>query len=238
MDALPKDKSVLILDDDVAFCEEISGFLQRYHMNIHVSHCPSQAEEILRAEDIGIFLLDVMLPEKHGFQFCKEVHERMSHLPIIFISASCDTVEQILGFEAGADDFLSKPVLPQELLARMKAVLRRVNATNTNKTNSIIQTKNGLRVDLAQREIYLNDEPLKLATYQYELLAYFVQNPQRLVTRAEIMEEIHSFNANTITRSVDINVSRIRKALGETGDEQKFIRTVWRKGYFFVDEII
>jgi len=238
MDKSQLDKSVLIVDDDEEFCEEIATFLSRYLFDVIVVHKPVDAEPILKSGDVGVLLLDVMLPGKHGLEFCKEVRESMKDLPILFVSAYCDTVEQILGFEAGADDFLHKPFLPQELLARMKAILRRSRAIPEGKPNAEIRTRQGLRVNTVHCQVWLNEERVRMPTFQYELLLYFLQNPQRLIPRAEIMEKVHLYNADILSRSVDINVSRIRKALNERPDDPKFIRTVWRKGYYFLDEVI
>lgn len=233
---------VLILDDDVDFCDEISTFLGRYHIPVRVTHTPSAAEAILMEERISMLLLDVMLPEKHGFDFCKETRARMAGLPILFVSAYCDSFEQVLGFEAGADHFLSKPFMPQELLARMKALQRRVQNDAGTQTapaeRSELRTRQGLCVNLTSGQADLNGERLKLTSFQFELLAYFVQNPQRLIVRSEVMTKIHFYNVEVLSRSVDINVSRLRKSLGDSADDPRFIRTVWRKGYYFVDEVL
>ncbi|MFV0334833.1 MAG: response regulator transcription factor [Tropicimonas sp.] len=234
------DAPVLILDDDVDFCEEIRIFLERYHIPVLISHTPNDAEEILRTKPVSMLLLDVMLPEKHGFDFCRETRARMENLPILFVSAYCDNFEQVLGFEAGADHFLSKPFLPQELLARMKAIQRRVETGTADAPGPAIEirTKQGLIVNTALGQAFLDGKKLKLTSFQFELLSYFAQNPQRLISRNEVMTKIHFYNVEILSRSVDINVSRIRKALGDSAEDPHFIRTVWRKGYFFVDEIV
>lgn len=233
------EKPVLILDDDKDFCEEISTFLAGYHVPVIVTHKPSEAEEVLSDEDISMMLLDVMLPEKHGFQFCKETRARMADLPILFVSAYCDSFEQVLGFEAGADHFLSKPFLPQELLARMKAISRRTGSIDNDDalTAGKIHTKAGLTIDLSLGRAFLNGKKLKLTSFQFELLVYFVQNPQRLISRSEVMTSVNSYNIEIPSRSVDIHVSRLRKALRDSAEEPRFIRTIRGKGYYFIDEV-
>lgn len=232
----------LLLDDDVEFCEEIEKFLAKYHVPVIKAHTPSDAERILREREIGLLLLDVMLPEKHGFQFCRETRDRMERLPILFVSAYCDTMEQVLGFEAGADDFLRKPFMPQELLARMKAVLRRTNAAPEPAAApaqpEILRSRNGLWLDTARCHVWLGEERIRLTPFQYEVLAYFMRNPQRLITRSEVMRNVHLYDAEILSRSVDINVSRIRKALNDSVEDPRFIRTVWRQGYLFVDDMV
>ncbi|MFV0386844.1 response regulator transcription factor [Paracoccus sp. (in: a-proteobacteria)] len=232
----------MILDDDTDFCEEISTFLGGYHIPVIVAHKPSEAERILANEKISMLLLDVMLPEKHGFKFCEETRSRMADLPILFVSAYCDSFEQVLGFEAGADHFLRKPFLPQELLARMKAILRRVGPGNrsgeTAAVTGKLYTRAGLMIDLPLGQAFLHGERLKLTSFQFEMLVYFVQNSQRLITRNEVMTNVNFYNVELLSRSVDIHVSRLRKALGDRADEPHFVRTVWRKGYYFIDELV
>lgn len=231
----------LLLDDDVEFCAEIETFLSKYHVPVITAHTPSDAERILREQEIGLLLLDVMLPEKHGFQFCREARDRMERLPILFVSAYCDTMEQVLGFEAGADDFLRKPFMPQELLARMKAVLRRAKPSAEPAPPvqpEIIRSRNGLWIDTTRCHVWLDEERVRLTPFQYEVLLYFMRHPQRLITRSEVMRNVHLYGAEILSRSVDINVSRIRKALGDSVEDPRFIRTVWRQGYLFVDDVV
>lgn len=242
--SLHLDSPILILDDDKEFCAEIADFLTRYHLPVRQAHAPSQADDILNSEPISMILLDVMLPEQHGFQYCRNIRERMADMPIMFVSAYCDTMEQVLGFEAGADDFLNKPFIPQELLARIKAVMRRSQpqpqAAAEPTVESVageLRSEHGLRLDLAFGQAWLGDEKLRLTTFQFDLLAYFMRHPQRLITRAEILKEVHDYSPDAISRSVDINVSRIRKALGDNPEDPRFIRTVWRKGYYFVEKV-
>lgn len=231
------DRPVLIIDDDTEFCDEISAFLKRYHFTVKAVHKPSDALPFLEKGQVGFILLDVMLPDTHGFEFCKEVRKKWPKLPVLFVSAFCDTFEQVLGFEAGADDFLQKPFLPQELLARMKAILRRSNPA-ASKTGTILKSKQGLRLDTVAAQVWLDDVQIQLPDFQYEILRYFMKNPQRLIPRIEIMEQVMSYNSSVTTRAVDINISRIRKALSDDPDNPRFIRTVWRKGYQFIDDII
>lgn len=229
---------VLILDDDQDFCDEIIAFLGRYHVPVIAVHTPSEAEALMTEKPISMLLLDVMLPEKHGFQFCKEVRARIKNLPILFVSAYCDNFEQVLGFEAGADHFLSKPFMPQELLARMRAIQRRVTSVDgKDDASGRICTRSGLVIDMPLGQAFLGGERLRLTSFQFELLVYFVQNSQRLITRSEVMRNVNFYNVELLSRSVDINVSRLRKALDDDVNEPRFIRTVWRKGYYFIDEI-
>lgn len=233
---------VLILDDDVDFCDEIAAFLGRYHIPVRLAHTPGAAEAILVDHPISMLLLDVMLPERHGFDFCKQTRARMPDLPILFVSAYCDSFEQVLGFEAGADHFLRKPFMPQELLARMKAMQRRLRPPAppdpAPAERSELRTRQGLCLNLTTAQASLRGARLKLTSFQFELLAHFVQNPQRLIPRAEVMTRINLYHPDVLSRSVDINVSRLRRALGDSAEEPRFIRTVWRKGYCFVDEVL
>ena len=229
--------TVLVVDDDKDYCDEITSFLERYHIHVIQAHTPAEAERRLEEDDISMVLLDVMLPDKHGFVFCEEIRAKYESIPILMVSAYCDNFEQVLGFEAGADYFLSKPFLPQELLARMKAIQRRMKVADDGPKvqDRILRTAQGLEIDVAGGTAMLNGTDLKLTSFQFELLTYFVQNSQRLITREEIMTKIHFYNVGVLSRSVDINVSRLRRALGDSTDSPQFIRTIWRKGYFFVD---
>lgn len=240
---------VLIVDDDREFAAEIRDYLARFHIPVRLAETPGAAEAVLREGPVSMLLLDVMLPEKHGFDLCRDWRTRMPGLPIIFVSAYCDSFEQVLGFEAGADQFLRKPFAPQELLARMKALARRVALQGAplqpaaqppifQPPAEILRTRAGLVADLRRGTVSLQGMPLVLTPFQFELLAYFLRHPGRLLTRDDIMTEVQSYARPLEGRSVDINVSRLRRALGDAAETPRFIRTVWRRGYVFIDEVL
>ncbi len=228
-------KNILILDDDEKLCQLLTQYLERYDMTIHVAHTPSRGFELLRRIKPDLLILDVMLPEKDGFEICREIRARPSvfgQLPILMLTAHGEVTDRIVGLELGADDYLPKPFEPRELVARINNILRRTS--DEGRQRKEVKPVDGLEIDMTRREAKLDGELLELTTMEYELLLLFMQSPNKTFTRDELMNRLRGIDAELFSRAVDTLVSRLRHKLKDTSKTPRFIKTVWGRGYTFV----
>ena len=188
-------KQILIIDDDEKLGQLLTQYLDRYDLKAHVALTPSKGFELLKKIKPDLLILDVMLPEKDGFEICREIRAKSSiygHLPILMLTAHAEVTDRIVGLELGADDYLPKPFEPRELVARIHNILRRSSDDNNLRD---IKPINGLEVDLPRREVKLDDEVLDLTTMEYELLILFMQYPTKTFTRDELMNRLRGIDA-------------------------------------------
>ncbi len=225
-------RKLLIIDDDTKLNELLKSLLKNYGFEaISVSN-PFISLELLKKDNFDLILLDVMMPEIDGFELLKKIRE-FSEIPVIMLTARGEVSSRIVGLELGADDYVPKPFDIGELVARIKAVLKRVN-NNMGKANKILQTDSGLNIDTSKREVYLGSEKINLSTMEYDLLLLFVKHKGRVLTRDNIMENLKGYEWNVFDRSVDILVSRLRSKLKDNPHSPRFIKTVRGIGYIFI----
>jgi DNA-binding response OmpR family regulator len=230
-------KQILIIDDDVNLCELLTQYLERYDMNVHAAQTPTKGFEMLKKIKPDLLILDVMLPEKDGFEICREIRAKSSiygQLPILMLTAHAEVTDRIVGLELGADDYLPKPFEPRELVARIHNILRR--SSDDNVLHKDIKPIDGLDVDISRREVKLDGAVLDLTTMEYELLVLFMQFPNKTFTRDELMNRLRGIDAELFSRAVDTLVSRLRHKLKDTSKMPRYIKTVWGRGYTFVGE--
>jgi DNA-binding response OmpR family regulator len=229
-------KQILIIDDDEKLGALLTQYLERYDMKAHVALTPTKGFELLKKIKPALLILDVMLPEKDGFEICREIRAKSTmygQLPILMLTAHAEVTDRIVGLELGADDYLPKPFEPRELVARIHNILRRSSDSNTiREIRSIV----GLEVEIQRREVKLDDETLDLTTMEYELLVLFMQYPNKTFSRDELMNRLRGIDAELFSRAVDTLVSRLRHKLKDTSKTPRFIKTVWGRGYIFVGE--
>ncbi|MEX0618279.1 MAG: response regulator transcription factor [Pseudohongiellaceae bacterium] len=230
-------KKILIIDDDEKLGQLLTQYLERYDMSVMVALTPTKGFELLKKHKPDLLILDVMLPEKDGFEICREIRAKTSmygQLPILMLTAHGEVTDRIVGLELGADDYLPKPFEPRELVARIHNILRRANDAGNGPKE--IRPIDGLEVDTARREAKLDGELLELTTMEYELLILFMQSPNKTFTRDELMNRLRGIDAELFSRAVDTLVSRLRHKLKDTSKTPRFIKTVWGRGYTFVGE--
>jgi len=223
---------VLIIDDD----ERHSALLQRYFERFGIELlCAGSAEEglaMIDRENPDLLLLDVMLPGKDGFEICREVR-RHSELPVIMLTARDDVIDRVSGLELGADDYITKPFEPRELVARINTILRR-STSQPEAVDSAQMRFEGLEIDTAAREATLNGETVPLTSMEYELLVLLAQNAGQKLSRDDILNQLKGIDSSILTRSVDIMISRLRQKLQDTEKPGRLIQTAWGYGYVFI----
>lgn len=217
---------ILIADDESRITELISDFLKASGFNTVTAKDGEQALEVFRQNpDIALAVLDIMMPEIDGWQVCREIR-KTSNLPVILLTARAEEFDQLMGFESGADDYVTKPFSPAVLVKRIEALLRRASVTNTK-----IGTQKGLVIDKDAYVAYVDGNVLSLTLKEFEILVYLSENPSRVLTRDQILMAVWGYDFEGDNRTVDSHVARLRTKLGEYGNLH--LKTVYGMGYKF-----
>lgn len=220
---------VLIADDDANIAELIKVYFEKDGFSTVVAHDGKQAVELFKSEAPSIVILDVMMPEMDGWQVCREIR-RVSNIPIIMLTAKGETFDKVLGLELGADDYMVKPFETKELIARVKAVLRRSEANETNAEKEIIFPN--LTINLSNYELKINGSIVEVPPKELELLYFLASNPNRVFTREQLLEQVWGFDYFGDSRTVDVHIKRLREKL-EDIEANWQLKTVWGVGYKF-----
>jgi DNA-binding response OmpR family regulator len=221
---------VLIIDDDRKHSELLQAYFKRFGIKLLCAYDSTEGFKKLSREDPDLLLLDIMLPGKDGFEICREVR-KTSNIPIIMLTARGDVIDRVSGLELGADDYIGKPFEPRELVARVKATLRRAEATGGSVDELNFE---GLSINTDARSVRVDNEAVELTSMEYELLLMLARRPGKKLSRDDILSELRGIDAAILTRSVDIMISRLRQKLGDSAKPARFIQTVWGRGYSFI----
>jgi DNA-binding response OmpR family regulator len=219
-----------MIEDDADLASMVSTYLDRYGMA--VTHCVTAAEGIaaLRQGAFGAVILDIMLPDLDGLEVCRRIRER-SNVPILMLTARGDEADRIVGLELGADDYLPKPFNPRELLARLRAILRRANPAR-GEPGTLLRFGR-LTIDPDARVVTLGDEERELTSHQFDLLLVLAQSAGRVLSRQQLMDAVRGRDLEAFDRSIDVHISRIRAAIEEDPNKPRRIITVRGVGYVF-----
>lgn len=225
-------KTVLIVDDEVNICELIRLYVEKEGYRAVIANDGQRAVEKFKSAKPDIVLLDIMLPIKDGWQVCREMRA-IDNTPIIMLTAKGETFDKVLGLELGADDYIVKPFEPKELIARMKAVLRRATAQHNEEEDKEEELRfDGLRINQATYEIYLGDKKIEMPPKEFELLYFLAKNTNKVFTRDQLLDEIWGYEFFGDSRTVDVHIKRIREKL-ESENRNWHLKTVWGVGYKF-----
>lgn len=220
---------IMIVDDDANISELIRLYLDKEGFATVCAPNGKIALEKFKNEVPALIILDIMMPEMDGWQVCREIR-KTSDVPIIMLTAKGETFDKVLGLELGADDYMVKPFDTKELVARVKAVLRRFEAKDSKATQEI--SFQNLSVNLSNYELKLNGKMIEIPPKELELLYYLASNPNRVFTREQLLEEVWGFDYFGDSRTVDVHIKRLREKLeGVEGNWQ--LKTVWGVGYKF-----
>lgn len=222
---------IIIIEDDKELGSLVKTYLSKYNHTVELFESPIHGLESVKKVHHDILILDIMLPDMDGFTTLKELR-KFSELPVIMLTARGDVSDKIVGLELGADDYMPKPFEPRELLARIDAILRR--SKNEEIENKTLLNFKDLEINYNRREAFLANENLELTTAEFELLSILVDKRGIVLSRDDIMNNLQGVDANVFSRSIDINISRLRNKLKDTSKEARFIKTVWGRGYIFI----
>lgn len=223
---------VLIVDDEANICELIRLYVEKEGYNAIIATDGAKAVEKFMQEKPDMVLLDIMLPVKDGWQVCREIRA-VSDTPIIMLTAKGETFDKVLGLELGADDYIVKPFEPKELVARMKAVLRRTEvrtAPQEESGNELVF--DGLKIGRETYEIYLDGKKIVMPPKEFELLYFLAKNKNKVYTRDQLLDEIWGYEFFGDSRTVDVHIKRIREKIESEGKNWQ-LKTVWGVGYKF-----
>ncbi len=235
---------ILIVDDDVEICQLLSQFLIKQGYGVDFAHDGLSMRRLIKQHSFDLLVLDIMLPVEDGLSLCQTLRSK-SNVPIIFVSANGSEADRILGLELGGDDYLVKPFGPRELLARIKALLRR---TSGNLSASDMSSHLGVlpmirfgrwAVDRNRRLLMDNNNVVvSLSAGEYDLLLVFLDHPDRVLTRNQLLELTRGREADAFDRAVDVQVGRLRKKIESDPKEPEYIKTIRGGGYQFIASVV
>ncbi len=220
---------VLIADDDSNISELIKVYFEKDGFETVTARNGKEAVELFKSEAPSIVILDVMMPEMDGWQVCREIR-RVSNIPIIMLTAKGETFDKVLGLELGADDYMVKPFDPKELIARVKAVLRRSETKEVSTEKELVFPN--LTINLTNYELKINGNITEVPPKELELLYFLASNPNRVFTREQLLEQVWGFDYFGDSRTVDVHIKRLREKL-EGAESNWQLKTVWGVGYKF-----
>ena len=220
---------ILIVDDDLNISELLRLCLEKEGFDTIIANDGLSAIAKFKESAPDLVLLDIMMPKVDGWQVCREIR-RVSNIPIIMLTAKSETFDKVLGLELGADDYMVKPVESKELIARIKAVLRRYESGSTHADKEIVY--NNLSVNISNYELVIEGNQIDIPPKELELLYYLCSNPNRVFTREQLLEEVWGFDYFGDSRTVDVHVKRLREKL-EGHEKNWSLKTVWGVGYKF-----
>ncbi|WP_028771916.1 two-component system response regulator OmpR [Shewanella waksmanii] len=229
---------ILVVDDDMRLRSLLERYLVEQGYQVRSAANAEQMDRLLERENFHLLVLDLMLPGEDGLSICRRLRQNDNAIPIVMLTAKGDEVDRIIGLELGADDYLPKPFNPRELLARIKAVMRRqapeVPGAPTQQEEQIEFGEFSL--NLATREMYHGDESIALTSGEFAVLKVLVSHPREPLSRDKLMNLARGRDYSALERSIDVQVSRLRRLIEKDAANPRYIQTVWGLGYVFVPD--
>ena len=224
---------VLIIEDEVAIADLEKDYLELSGFDVVIENTGDGGLSRALEEDFDIIVLDIMLPGVDGFEVCREIREKKD-MPIIMVSAKKEDIDKIRGLGLGADDYMTKPFSPSELVARVKAHLSRYERLiNTNqKANDVIEIR-GIKIDKTARRVYIDGEEKAFTTKEFDLLTFLAENPNHVYTKEELFREIWDMDSFGDIATVTVHIKKIREKIEIDTAKPQYIETIWGVGYRF-----
>ena len=224
---------VLIVEDEDAIAEIERDYLELSGFDVTLASDGKEGLDIALKEDFDIIILDIMLPGMDGFDICKEIRKEKD-IPIIMVSAKKEDIDKIRGLGIGADDYMTKPFSPSELVARVKAHLARYERllTNNKHENEIIEIR-GIKIDKTARRVFVNGEEKSFTTKEFDLLTFLAEHPNHVYTKEELFREIWDMDSIGDIATVTVHIKKIREKIEADTSNPQYIETIWGVGYRF-----
>lgn len=233
----PTDALIVLVEDDKEIQRLVRDLLVREGFSVEVAESGAALDQVLAGQRPDLVILDLMLPGEDGLSICRRLRTRGGSVPILMLTAKADPIDRVVGLEMGADDYLAKPFNPRELLARVRALLRRARGTTDTEPNRRYAFA-GLVIDLDARRLSTEaGEPIVLTAAEFELLTCFVQRPRRVLTRDQLLDWTRGRMAEAYDRTIDMTISRLRKKIEAATPGLELISTVRNNGYLFVHPV-
>ncbi|MCI9493211.1 MAG: response regulator transcription factor [Lachnospiraceae bacterium] len=224
---------VLIIEDEVAIADLEKDYLELSGFHVEIENNGSQGLVRALSEEFDMFILDLMLPGADGFEICKKIREN-KNTPILMVSAKKDDIDKIRGLGLGADDYITKPFSPSELVARVKAHLSRYERliNSSVQENDVIEIR-GLKIDKTARRVWVNEEEKQFTTKEFDLLTFLAQNPNRVFSKEELFSQIWDLESVGDIATVTVHIKKIREKIELSTTKPQYIETIWGVGYRF-----
>lgn len=230
-----KSNRVIVVDDDAELRALLRRFLTEHGFDTRAVDGGAALDRELSRNPTDVIVLDLMMSGEDGLAICRRLRAAGDLTPIVMLTARGDPIDRIVGLETGADDYLPKPFEPRELVARLSAVLRRTRGTRDVSTDEIA-TFGSLAINLSTRSVTRDGASLKLSSREFALLAALVRSRRRPLSRAQLIERALGRDAEVTDRAVDVQIARLRRAIGDRADDPELIKTVWGVGYVLVSD--
>jgi DNA-binding response OmpR family regulator len=226
-------KKLLIIEDETAIAELEKDYLELSDFEVHIEENGREGLQRALEEDFDMFILDLMLPEVDGFDICREIRSQ-KNVPILLVSAKKDDIDKIRGLGLGADDYITKPFSPSELVARVKAHLARYDSLTAPELarNQEIKIR-GIRIDKAARRVWVNDEEKAFTSKEFDLLTFLAENPNRVFSKEELFSTIWEMEPEGDIATVTVHIKKIREKIEYNTAKPQYIETIWGVGYRF-----
>ena len=224
--------TILVVDDEKRVLSLLKAYLTQQGFRVVTASDGSEALEVARREKPGLILLDVMMPEMDGIEFLRQ-HRKEDSVPVILLTARIEESDKVIGLELGADDYVTKPFSPRELVARVRAVLRRAGKDGPRPAQLFSK---GLSLDRPKRRVTVDDRPVDLTPSEFEVLASLMTTPGKVFTRFELLDRLHGMAFEGYERSIDLHIKNLRAKIEPEPRSPRYIETVYGVGYRFADE--
>lgn len=224
---------ILIVEDEEAIADLEKDYLELSGFDVEIENDGTSGMERALNEDFDMFILDLMLPRTDGFEICRKIREK-KNTPVLMVSAKKDDIDKIRGLGLGADDYITKPFSPSELVARVKAHLARYERLigSTAQKNDIIEIR-GIRIDKTARRVWVNEEEKQFTTKEFDLLTFLAENPNHVFTKDELFSKIWDMESIGDIATVTVHIKKIREKIEFNTAKPQYIETIWGVGYRF-----
>jgi len=228
-------KKILVVEDNADLASLIQLHLQDLHAQADIAADGGLAVQLFNQQSYDLVILDLMLPVLDGISVCKKIRETSATVPIVILTAKNTELDRVLGLEIGADDYVTKPFSIPELMARIKARFRSIDAFNEKTSEPILELA-GLRLDDKKRLLYVEGRAVELTVKEFELLAFFMRSPNQVFSRIQLLDKVWGYHYEGYEHTVNTHINRLRAKIEKESDKPRYIITVWGVGYKFSTE--
>jgi DNA-binding response OmpR family regulator len=231
-------RAALIIEDDPTLAELVRLHLRDVGCDADIADDGVTGLEMFKEGNYELVVLDIMLPRKDGLSVCRDIRRLPGYAPILMLTAKSTELDRVRGLETGADDYLTKPFSVRELVARVKALLRRVDALSPDSASGIeneIIERGNMRIAIGKRQVSVGDENVTLTAKEFDLLAYFARNPGQVFNRVQLLDQVWGYNHEGYEHTVNSHINRLRAKIESDPAKPEYILTVWGVGYKFTE---
>ena len=232
------DKEILVIEDEPQLARLVEMHLSDAGCTVEVAHTGAEGLAHAAKHRFDLLVLDLMLPDMDGLDVCRDLRTQKNYMPILILTARSGEFDRVLGLELGADDYLTKPFSVRELVARVKAILRRIDRMADEKTESAPLEIDNLTIDREKRRVSIHGDGVQLTAKEYDLLLQFARHPGRVYTRSQLLDLVWGYGEGTYEHTVNSHINRLRAKIEDDPSEPRYIRTVWGVCYRFFDPAV